>query len=147
MSVGIVVAYAVAAVVSLVVWVLTRLGESVLYVAELTNRLKPSPDLPQPPFNNECVRAACALGCHRDVAAPATLAAQARASRAAPSGVFVFPNGLRKTRLFPQPFFRNRRPEQGGNAPSPTWAPAAAHQRKRQRPKANDAVPATPAVA
>lgn len=47
-SLGVAAAYAVASVVSLVVWLLTRLGESVLFVAELTNRLKPSPDAPSP---------------------------------------------------------------------------------------------------
>ena len=54
-SLGIATAYAVASVVSLAVWLLTRLGESVLYVAELTDRLKPSPDAtpPYPPFEGE----------------------------------------------------------------------------------------------
>ena len=42
-SLGIAAAYVLASIVSFVVWVLTRLGEAVLYLAEMANRIKPEP--------------------------------------------------------------------------------------------------------
>ena len=65
------------------------------------------------------------------------------ASRAAPSAVYRIANVSRIILLFSHLFFTSRRPERGEKAPKPTRAPAAAHQRKSQRPQANDAVSAT----
>ena len=38
---GVGVAYVLSAAVSLLVWTLTKCGEAVLYIAEMTSRLKP----------------------------------------------------------------------------------------------------------
>ena len=119
-SVGIAAAYAVASVVSLVVWVLTKLGESVLYVAELTSRLKPSPDQTYPPAGYD----------PRSFPAPAP-------EPAAPSGYGASTYESMVANAMPQP------PPGGYSSPAAA-AYAAAQQRSMGIAPAPAAPPAAP---